>query len=76
MQAVGDLHQDNPKVFRHGHGHFLEVFGLCFRMAAKCDFVELADSVHQISNSVPELGFDRSLCNTRIFNYIVQHGSH
>src|SRR6056300_1128322 len=36
VQSIGELDQNHPKVFGHGQGHFLKVFGLL-----KFDTVEL-----------------------------------
>ena len=76
VQAVGQLHQNYPDVFGHGHGHFLKVFGLYFGLRIEIKLVEFADPVHQVGHGFTKLAGNGIASQTSIFNYIVQHGGH
>ena len=47
MQTVGELHQEDADVFRHGEHELAEVLCLLGLSALELDLGELGDAVHQ-----------------------------
>src|SRR3990167_5314551 len=76
VQAVGELDQDHANVARHGHGNFLEVFGLCFGLGLEVHLGQFADPVYQFGHGFAELRLQRFLGNTGVFDHVMQHRRH
>ena len=76
VQAVGELDQDHANVARHGHGHLLEVFGLCFGLGLEVHLGQLADAIDQFGHGFTELRLQRFLGNTGVFDHVMQHRGH
>tara|TARA_B100000575_G_C23123870_1_gene650804 strand:- start:1282 stop:1665 length:384 start_codon:yes stop_codon:yes gene_type:complete len=76
MEAVSDFNQNYTQVFGHCHSHFLKVFSLCFGAAAECNLIEFTDTIYEICHGIPKLGLYRGLCDTGVFDYVMQHGGH
>ena len=76
MQPVGDLHENNPQVLRHRHGHLLEVLRLRFCAAREGHLVELAHAIHKLGDAAAELRFDCGFGNAGVFDDIVKHRRH
>ncbi|MNU84592.1 hypothetical protein D3C71_743150 [compost metagenome] len=76
VQAVGQLDQDHANVACHGHGHFLEVFGLGFGLGLEVHLGQFADPVDQFGHGFAELRLQRFLGNTGVFDHVMQHGGH
>ncbi len=55
VQAIGELHQDDPDVPGHGHQHLSEVLGLGLGAAFEGDLRQLADAVDELRNFFTEL---------------------
>ena len=76
MQTVSELDQNHANVFRHGHGHLLEIFGLLLLFVFKMDVRQFGDTIHQIRHHIAKLGGQRRLGNACVLDHIVQHGRH
>ncbi|RMN46324.1 hypothetical protein ALQ59_05621 [Pseudomonas syringae pv. apii] len=76
VQAVGELDQNHADVPRHGHGHFLEVFGLSFGFGLEVHLGQFADPVDQFRDGFAKLRAERFLGNTGVFDDVMQHRSH
>jgi hypothetical protein len=76
VQPVSQLDQDHPDVAGHGHGHFLEVFSLCFGLGLEVHLGQLADAVDQFGHGFTKLRTERFFGNTGVFNHVMQHGRH
>ena len=61
VQAVGELHQNDPDIPGHGHEHLSEILGLGLGAAFEADLRQLADAVYEFSNFLAEL-----LCYLRL----------
>jgi len=75
VQAVGEFDQDHANVARHGHGHFLEVFGLGFGLGLEVHLGQFADPVDQFGHGFTKLRL-RFFGDTGVFDHIMQHRGH
>ena len=76
MESVGQLDEDDPDILGHRQRHLLEIFSLPFCMGAEFDLGQLADTVYEVRDGVPELGVDGGLVDAGILDDIVQHRRH
>ena len=54
VQAVRQLHQHHPDVFRHGDQHLADVFRLRLLLAVEGDLLQLGHARHQLAHRRPE----------------------
>ncbi|MNZ54102.1 hypothetical protein D3C78_719940 [compost metagenome] len=76
MQAVGQLDQDHADIAGHGHGHFLEVFGLRLGLGLEVHLGQLADPIDQFGHGLAKLLAEGFLGDAGVFDHVVQHGRH
>ncbi len=76
VQAVGELDQDHANIASHGHGHLLEVLGLCFGLGLEVHLGQLADPIDQFGNGFAELRDQCVLGNAGVFDDVMQHRGH
>ena len=73
MQAVCQLDEDDPQVAGHGEHELAEAFRVRFDAGPELHFVQLGDTVDQVSNFRSEFRFDVLPAEVCIFNRIVQY---
>ena len=76
VQTVSQFDQNHADVPRHGHGHFLEVFGLGFGFGFEVHLGQLADTINQFCHGFAELRDERLFGNTGVFDDVMQHRRH
>ena len=71
VEAVGELHENDAHVARHGEEHLAEALGLGNRVGGELELVELGDAVDQVRHFNPEFFGHLALARTRVFQHVV-----
>ncbi len=71
VRSVGELHQDDADVARHGEDHLAEVLGLFLLARREVDLADLGHAVDERSDLRPEDLLDLLDARQRVFDGVV-----
>ena len=71
VEAVGELHENDADVARHGKEHLPEAFGLGDCVGRELQLIELGDAVNEVRDFNPELLGHLALARPRVFEHVV-----
>ena len=74
MKPVRQFYNDNAHIFIHGDEHFSDIFRLHFLSGGKRDLTEFSNAVHEQSDLVTKMLFNKIDAHLCILNHIVQQG--
>ena len=72
VQAVSQLNQDNPDIFRHREDHLAHVFGLVLKAIPKGKLIQFRDTIHQHQNCRAEVFFQLFPGDWSVFQNVMQ----
>ena len=74
MAAVGEFDQNHAHVARHGQQHFSKRLSLVFFAGVEFEFVELGQSIDQVSDLDAKALDQIDFGDTAVFHRVVQQG--
>ena len=55
VEAIGQLHQDDPDILHHGQNHFSEILCLVFFRGSKSNLADFGHPIDQLDDFIPKV---------------------